>query len=111
MIRRFCPELSKFHKKYIYEPWKAPIADQKQWGCRITGDGGDPGAVEDDTSVYPKPMFDFDERRQVCLDSMKRAYEIGMYGDDARLKDGSWQDDFAVSGERPRKRQKRDGDI
>lgn len=62
-------------------------------------------------STYPKPMFSFDERGQVCINKMKYAYEVGMYGDDERLKDRSWKDDFAVSGERPRKRQKRDEDM
>ena len=39
-MRRYVPELKNYSDKYIYEPWKAPIADQKKWGCIIKGDGG-----------------------------------------------------------------------
>src|SRR5437763_7046737 len=38
-VKHFVPELEKFDRKYIYEPWKASIADQKRWGCVIKGDG------------------------------------------------------------------------
>lgn len=31
-VKHFVPELERFDQKYIYEPWKAPIADQKRWG-------------------------------------------------------------------------------
>lgn len=44
--------------------------------------------------VYPKPMFDFSERRDVCLGKMKKAYEVGLYGDDCRVLDGSWRNLF-----------------
>ena len=56
-IRRYVPELAKFDKKFIYEPWKAPIADQQKWGCRVTNDESAAGGQS-----YPKPMFDFDKR-------------------------------------------------
>ena len=102
LIRRYCPELAKYDKKYIYEPWKAPIRDQKEWGCRVRGDGsGSSRGEKDGESVYPTPMFDFNERRQVCLDGMKRAYDVGMYGDDVRVKDGSWQEPFRGRVEGP----------
>ncbi|KAJ5619159.1 hypothetical protein N7510_003143 [Penicillium lagena] len=109
LIRRYCPELAEFDKKYIYEPWKAPISDQRKWGCRITGDGNNT-SVEGE-SIYPKPMFNFDERRQICMENMKRAYSVGMYGDDEQVRDGSWQKVFGHSGredepEPKRKRQK-----
>jgi cryptochrome len=35
---------------------------------------------EGGSKVYPKPMFDFNERRQVCIDKLKKAYDVGMYG-------------------------------
>ena len=38
-VKHCVPELEEFDQKYIYEPWKAPIADQKRWGCVIKGDG------------------------------------------------------------------------
>ncbi|EED13778.1 DNA photolyase, putative [Talaromyces stipitatus ATCC 10500] len=31
-VRRYCPELKDYDKKYIYEPWRAPIKDQKNMG-------------------------------------------------------------------------------
>ncbi|KAJ5105379.1 hypothetical protein NUU61_002726 [Penicillium alfredii] len=110
-IRHHCPELSQFDKKYIYEPWKAPIADQKKWGCRVTGDGTD--SVQHG-KVYPKPMFDFDKRRQICLDSMKNAYDVGLHGDDEEVKSGAWKERFGWldnsenQGKKPSKRQKTD---
>jgi hypothetical protein len=93
-VRRYVPELAKFDKKYIYEPWKARISDQKIWGCLIKGDG----SIKDDDGkkVYPKPMFDFDEKRDVCMAGMKKAYGIGMYGDDPKVLDGSWRGVFGA---------------
>lgn len=41
--------------------------------------------------VYPKPMLDFNERRQVCIDKLKKAYAVEMYRDDERAKDGRWK--------------------
>ena len=93
-IRRYVPELAKFDKKFIYEPWKAPIADQKKWGCRVTNDDSAAGGQS-----YPKPMLDFDKRRQFCLDNMKRAYDVGLYGNDERVLDGSWRELFGEDGE------------
>ncbi|KAJ5089824.1 hypothetical protein N7532_008508 [Penicillium argentinense] len=104
-IRRYCPELAKFDKKYIYEPWRAPIADQRKWGCRVTGDGS--SSTNEDGTIYPKPMFDFDERRTICLDSMKNAYHVGLHGNDRQVKDGSWKKSFGLEADkRPRKKQK-----
>ncbi|KAJ5522822.1 hypothetical protein N7513_013395 [Penicillium frequentans] len=100
-VRKYCPELAQFDKKFIYEPWKAPIADQKKWGCRVTGDRT--GSSEGQT--YPKPMFDFDQRRQICLDSMKNAYDVGLHGADEEVMTGSWREKFDVD-EKPPKRQK-----
>ncbi|KAL9624142.1 MAG: hypothetical protein Q9160_001664 [Pyrenula sp. 1 TL-2023] len=92
-VRRYVPELKDFDAKYIYEPAKAPIADQKKWGCLIKGDGGGE-SEEGELKVYPKPMFDFGERREACIAGMKAAYGIGMYGNDKRVKDGSWREVF-----------------
>lgn len=89
-VRRWVPELKGLDAKYIYEPWKAPLADQKRAGVRIVGDGV--GEVEEGT--YPKPMFDFDERRTVCLRAMKSAYGVGLRGSDACVLDGTWREKF-----------------
>ncbi|KIY01385.1 uncharacterized protein Z520_02937 [Fonsecaea multimorphosa CBS 102226] len=98
-VRRYVPELERFDKKFIYEPHKAPIADQKSWGCLIKGDGTGKGE-EGEYKVYPKPMFDFNERRRFCLDRMKEAYDVGLFGDDERVISGEWKKlfDFDDSG-------------
>lgn len=102
-VRHFVPELKNFHPKYIYEPWKAPVADQRKWGCLVRGEASATQThdSEEGLQLYPKPMFDFDERRRFCLDKMKRAYQVGMQGDDARVLDGSWKALFgyAIEGE------------
>jgi cryptochrome len=94
LVRKYIPELKDLDAKYIYEPWKAPIQDQKRAGVRVTGDGL--GTREKGT--YPKPMFDFGKRRERCLSAMKTAYDVGLYGDDERVADGSWRALFADRG-------------
>lgn len=91
-IRKYVPELKNYDKKYIYEPHKAPIADQKKWGCQIQGDGTESGTKE--MAKYPKVMFDFPEKRQVCLDKMKEAYDAHLYGNDPKVMSGEWKKIF-----------------
>ncbi|KAL2425975.1 (6-4)DNA photolyase [Exophiala dermatitidis] len=146
-VRRYVPELAAFDAKYIYEPWKAPVVDQKRWRCLVKGvgegvewymelggkkynemmhttrdqavgdgktSGGRKGisAVVDDESrpapprdgpstfrLYPKPMFDFNERRQFCIDKMKQAYDIGLYGNDKRVLSGKWKTWFGIDNQ------------
>ena len=109
-VRHYVPELAKFDKKYIYEPWRAPIKDQKQWGCLIQGDGGysegeDTMAKDipkkDGCSVYPKPMFDFAERREICMQGMKKAYAVKLYGADKEVLEGTWRKRFDDADEGP----------
>lgn len=95
-VRRYVPELKDINKKFIYEPWKTPIADQKKAGVRIAGEG-----KEREEGVYPKPMFDFNERRTICLDGMKKAYHVGLYGDHPKVVDGTWRELFDDEGEGP----------
>lgn len=95
-VRKYVPELAKLPTKYIYEPWKAPLQDQKKAGVAIKGDG-----KEVEKGVYPKPMFDFPERRTICLDAMKGAYHVGLYGNDSKVVDGSWRKLFDDSAEGP----------
>ncbi|KAJ0335268.1 hypothetical protein COL922a_009471 [Colletotrichum nupharicola] len=88
-VRRWVPELKKLDAKYIYEPWKAPLPDQKKAGVRVTGRG-----EKTEEGVYPKPMFDFNERRTICLRAMKQAYQVGLHGNDKKVRDGSWRELF-----------------
>lgn len=99
LIRKFVPELEKFDKKYIYEPWKAPIADQKKWGCLVKGDGTEQEA--EGRKLYPKPMLDFPTQREVCIEGMKNAYHVGLYGNDPRVLDGTWRKLFKDDAEGP----------
>ncbi|QIW94891.1 hypothetical protein AMS68_000409 [Peltaster fructicola] len=98
-IRKFVPELADFPTKYIYEPHKAPIQDQKKAGVRIDGDGSD--TEKDGLKLYPKPMFDFNTQREICIQGMKAAYDVGMYGNDSRVKDGTWKKAFKDAAEGP----------
>ncbi|MCJ1307024.1 hypothetical protein MMC25_000670 [Agyrium rufum] len=98
-VRRFVPELKDFPAKYIYEPWKAPIQDQKKAGCVIKGDGSHKEV--DGIRAYPKPMFDFNERREICIQGLKNAYHVGLYGNDKKVLDGSWRALFDDDAEGP----------
>ena len=61
-VRRYIPKLANFPAKYIYEPWKAPIADQKKAKCIIGVD-------------YPKPIVDHDIVSKANIGRMKAAYD------------------------------------
>ncbi|KAK5018682.1 FAD binding domain of DNA photolyase-domain-containing protein [Cryomyces antarcticus] len=97
-VRRYVPELKEYPVKYIYEPWKAPLADQRKAGCLVMGEEG---GTEGEYATYPRPMFDFAERREVCLKAMKNAYKVGLYGNDPRVLDGSWRKLFDDAAEGP----------
>lgn len=100
-MKHFIPELGRYPKKYVYEPWRAPVADQKRWGCLIKGVGEGDGEEGGGVKTYPKPMFDFNERRGICIEGMKAAYRVGLHGDDARVKDGTWRKLFDDKAEGP----------
>ena len=61
-IRKWVPLLKNYDKKYIYEPWKAPIKDQRKWGCIIGKD-------------YPKPMLNHDDCKTRNMAKMKAAFQ------------------------------------
>jgi len=100
-VRKYVPELAKFDKKYIYEPHKAPIVDQKKWGCLIKGDGSSAVDAEGSIKTYPKPMFDFAKRRDICLAGMKNAYHVNLYGNSSQVLDGTWRNLFEDGAEGP----------
>lgn len=97
-VGKWCPELKGLvGGKYVYEPWKAPAAELKRAGVRLVEGPavGEEATMEEGT--YPKPMFDFAERRTACLAAMKKAYDVGLRGDDPKVLDGTaaqlFQDD------------------
>ena len=98
-VRKYVPELKDMPNKYIYEPWKAPIQDQKKAGVLIKGNGEQ--EKEGDTTLYPKPMFDFPTQRDICLKGMKKAYEVGLHGNSPKVMDGTWKELFDDSGAGP----------
>ncbi|KAI0804118.1 DNA photolyase [Xylaria sp. FL0064] len=95
-IRKWVPELKHLDAKYIYEPWKASKAALDKAGVKVEGDG-----LSDDRKegVYPEAMFDFKERRDICISAMKRAFSIGLHGNDEAVKDGTWKQRFEEAGE------------
>ncbi|KAK4507359.1 hypothetical protein PRZ48_001094 [Zasmidium cellare] len=99
-IRKYVPELKDMPAKYIFEPHKAPLPDQKAAGVQIKGDGTETEGAGG-LKMYPKPMFDFPTQREICLQGMKNAYHIGMYGNDPRVMDGSWKKAFDDAAEGP----------
>ncbi|CAD0110719.1 unnamed protein product [Aureobasidium uvarum] len=98
-VRRYVPELKDMPTKYIYEPWKAPIQDQKKAGVLIKGDGGQ--EKEGDLNLYPKPIFEFAKQREICINGLKGAYSVGLYGDSPKVLDGTWKELFGDDAEGP----------
>lgn len=98
-VRKYVPELAHMPAKYIYEPWKAPIQDQRKAGVTIKGNGEE--EEEDGVRIYPKPIFDFAERREICLKGMKSSYSIGLFGNSPKVVDGTWKELFDDSAEGP----------
>lgn len=60
-IRKWLPQLAALPDKYVYEPWKAPVAVQQKSGC-ILGDD------------YPFPIVDHDIVAKENMAKMKEAY-------------------------------------
>lgn len=96
-VKHWCPELKDLNPKYIYEPWKAPVQDIKKAGVKLVDFPGVGQELEKGT--YPKPMFDFAERRTICIASLKKAYEVGLRGNDKKVLDGSFKALFEGGGE------------
>ncbi|CCU75653.1 Putative Cryptochrome protein [Blumeria hordei DH14] len=88
-VRKYVPELQALNEKYIYEPWKAPRAEQQRAGVVIADSPWDSPAIP---GHYPKPMFDFAARRTICMSGMKEAYKMALFGNDPKVLDGSWRE-------------------
>jgi len=67
-IRKYVPQLSKYPKQYIFEPWKAPAALQKSCGCIIGKD-------------YPSPIVDHDRASKANMAKMNVAYSANKQKD------------------------------
>jgi len=98
-VRRWLPQLKNYPAKYIYEPWKAPIADQKAAGCVVGVD-------------YPKPIVEHERVSKENMGRMAKAYEAHKAGTSsvATAKDASVVSQSATasgsSGKRPMVQQK-----
>lgn len=57
-VKRYIPELRNFPRKYIHEPWKAPLQVQEVCECIIGDD-------------YPEPMIDLKRAMQINSNRMK----------------------------------------
>lgn len=75
-IRHYLPVLARMPAKYIYEPWKAPLAVQREAGCVVGED-------------YPAPVVDHAVVSKENIAKMKEAYAAarsGKKGADATRK-------------------------
>uniref|UniRef100_A0AAV1V426 Photolyase/cryptochrome alpha/beta domain-containing protein n=1 Tax=Peronospora matthiolae TaxID=2874970 RepID=A0AAV1V426_9STRA len=60
-IRKYIPALRNMPDKYVHEPWKSSLKEQRNAGCLIGKD-------------YPFPIIDFKHAMTRCLASMGQAY-------------------------------------
>lgn len=75
-IRKYLPQLSKLPTKYIYEPWKAPIAVQNEANIRIISrDKFNQLPPEEQPNYYPKPIVDHATVSKHNMSIMKQAYD------------------------------------
>ena len=92
-VRRWVPQLRDYPAKYIYEPWKAPIADQKKAKCVIGVD-------------YPKPIVDHQVVSKENMNKMSKAYEAhksAATGTGASGTSAAGSSSTATGGKRPLK--------
>mmetsp|Transcript_22746 Transcript_22746/g.26727 ORF Transcript_22746/g.26727 Transcript_22746/m.26727 type:complete len:516 (+) Transcript_22746:215-1762(+) len=60
-IRKYIPQLKHFPKKYIYEPWTAPLSLQKSWNCIIGQD-------------YPMPIVNHAEISKINMQRLSEYF-------------------------------------
>jgi cryptochrome len=75
-IRHFLPQFRHFPSKWIYEPWKAPLAVQRQHKLVVGED-------------YPERIVDHATVRTVNIARMKAAYEANRTGNVEQFLQGS----------------------
>jgi FAD binding domain of DNA photolyase len=63
-IKKWLPKLAKYDKKFIYEPWKASLQQQREWGCVVGTD-------------YPHRIVDHDVASKANMAKMQLAYAGG----------------------------------
>ena len=61
--------------------------------------------------MYPKPMLDFNQRRQFCIDKLKQAYDTKMYGDNEKVMNGKWKTVFDFDDSSTMIKDEANGDI
>lgn len=66
-VRHFLPVLKDMPDKYVYEPWKAPLAVQRKAGC-VVGEN------------YPAPIVDHAAASAENKARMKAAYDAQKAG-------------------------------
>jgi cryptochrome len=91
-IRKHLPVLARLPDKYIYEPWKAPLAIQQAAGVRIGVD-------------YPKPMVDHAVASKENMAKMAKAYEVHNSGDGKTTKKGPSSDERNEPAKKKAKKQ------
>ena len=87
-VKKWLPQLKNFPAKYIYEPWKAPIADQKKAGCVIGVD-------------YPKPIVDHDVASKANMAKMAAAYAAHKEGESDGGASGKAAPQAGAAAKRP----------
>ena len=87
-VRKWLPQLKNYPTKYIYEPWLAPIADQKKAGCIIGVD-------------YPKPIVDHAVVSKENMGKMAKAYEAQKVAEGGGGKEAATPATSKAAGKRP----------
>lgn len=91
-IRKYLPLLAKLPDKYIYEPWKAPIAVQKTAGFEIGVD-------------YPEPIVDHGPVSKDNMSKMAAAYNA--YKEQSKASSGKKKKASSTKKDAPPKKKKK----